>query len=225
MRKTVLLLVLLLLSSLLTGCGTIIHGKYQTVPVSSEPSGAQVRSSSGQTCITPCELNLLRDNEYVLVAELDGYHAQQTNLGKDTSGWFWGNIILGGIVGGAIDKATGSGDKLVPAKVHIDFTKGKVFGAKEIKDELVEMKVKENEAVADTNPPNAGNKIPLCANCEHEIGKLEKSYSYKDNIVCKGCYAKLETQPKAKEDDLAKTLTEMSDSDVATTGDKEKTQM
>ena len=136
------------------GCGTIIHGKYQTVPVSSNPIGAQVRSSSGQTCISPCELTLLRDHEYVMVASLEGYEPQQQNLSKDTSGWFWANIILGGIIGGVIDKASGSGDKLVPAKIHFDFGAGKVFGAKDVKSELIEItqdsSKSENESKSDS---------------------------------------------------------------------------
>ena len=139
MKNVVFTICILLMLILNTGCATIIHGKYQTVPVSSTPPGAHVRSSSGDICATPCQLNLLRDNEYVLVASVDGYDPQQQSVGKDTSGWFWANLILGGIVGGVIDKASGSGEKLVPGKVHFDFEAGKIYGAKDTKSELVEI--------------------------------------------------------------------------------------
>ncbi len=194
MRMKLSLVILFLLALCTSGCATIIHGKYQTVPVSSNPIGAQVRSSSGQTCISPCELILLRDNEYVLVASLEGYEPQQQNLGKDTSGWFWANIIAGGIIGGVIDKASGSGDKLVPARVHFDFEKGKVFGAKEVKGELVEMAQEPNAPedkpeVKDSNDSIV--KLQECANCGKAIGKLEKTFTFQGHLVCEDCYTKL----------------------------------
>jgi len=194
MKMLLSVVILSLLALYISGCGTIIHGKYQTIPVSSTPIGAQVRSSSGQTCICPCELTLLRDNEYVLVASLEGYEPQQQNLGKDTSGWFWGNIIAGGIIGIVIDKASGSGDKLVPARVHFDFGVGKVFGAKDVKSELVEMIQDPNELEEKSKSDSVG-KLKECANCGKAIEKLEKSYTFEDNIVCAACYEKLKNAP------------------------------
>ena len=189
--------ILSLLGLYTSGCGTIIHGRYQTIPVSSNPIGAQVRSSSGETCICPCQLTLLRDNEYVLVASLEGYEPQQQSVGKDTSGWFWANIILGGIIGGVIDKSSGSGDKLVPAKIHFDLGAGKVFGAKDTKSKLIEI-VQDPNASEDESKAMASNdsvaKLKECANCGGAIGKLEKSYTFEDAIVCATCYSKLKEQ-------------------------------
>lgn len=164
------------------GCGTIIHGKYQTVPISSEPIGAVVRASSGQSCICPCEMTLLRDHEYVLVAQLEGHETLQQNVGKDTSGWFWANIILGGIIGGVIDKATGSGDKLVPAKVHFDLVGGKVLGARDEKSELEPIVV-----------------IPKCDVCGRD-GKKESKWDNVDGkFICPDCLKKQKSsEDKAK---------------------------
>ncbi len=196
MKNVVFTICILLMLILNTGCATIIHGKYQTVPVSSMPPGANVRSSSGDICVTPCQLNLLRDNEYVLVASLDGYDPQQQSVGKDTSGWFWANIILGGIVGGVIDKASGSGEKLVPGKIHFDFEAGKIYGAKDTKSELVEIPktpIDPNEIPKETL--TAKNKlIKKCENCGSVIGKLEKSYTFEKHLVCAECYKKLKNQ-------------------------------
>ncbi|MDE6487546.1 MAG: hypothetical protein K2L76_08615 [Muribaculaceae bacterium] len=42
-----------------------------------------------------------------LGARKDGYRPQDYELGTKIQGWFWGNILLGGIPGMAIDAATG----------------------------------------------------------------------------------------------------------------------
>lgn len=196
MKNVAFTICILLMLILNTGCATIIHGKYQTVPVSSMPPGAHIRSSSGDICVTPCQLNLLRDNEYVLVASLDGYDHQQQSLGKDTSGWFWANIILGGIVGGVIDKASGSGDKLVPGKIHFDFEAGKIYGAKDTKSELVEiLKTPIDPNDSPKEMLMAKNiQIKKCENCGSVIGKLEKSYTFEEHLVCAECYKKLKNQ-------------------------------
>ena len=34
----------------------------------------------------------------------------------------------------------------------------------------------------------------ICANCDREIGKLEKAYVYEDNVVCLECYNRLKKQ-------------------------------
>jgi hypothetical protein len=138
-----------------------------------------------------------------LVAELDGYKPQQQDLGKDTSGWFWANIIAGGIIGGVIDKASGSGDKLVPAKLHFDFETGRMVGAKDTKSELVEI-VKappESEDSVVTEGDGEGElsdeaEATKCVNCDHVIGNLEKTYVFTDKTVCAECYTKLKAQAK-----------------------------
>jgi len=120
-----LFLFLLLASSAIypTGCATIITGKYQNIPVTSEPPGVKVRSSTGEYITTPGSFNLVRNQDHTLLAEYPGSESQQVQLKHGLQGWFWGNILLGGIIGGVVDLASGSCDKLLPKKVHFDFTK------------------------------------------------------------------------------------------------------
>ena len=73
------LLVLMLLSCLImfsAGCATIMTGKYQSIPVTSEPMGAKVRADTGETIITPSKFHLIRNEGHILVAELAGYESQ-----------------------------------------------------------------------------------------------------------------------------------------------------
>lgn len=65
---------------MMSGCATIMHGKYQDIPITSEPSGATVTASSGQKITTPGTMTLIRNKPIVLRAELDGYQAAEQKL-------------------------------------------------------------------------------------------------------------------------------------------------
>ncbi|MHC4587426.1 MAG: hypothetical protein ACYS3N_23110, partial [Planctomycetota bacterium] len=43
----------------LTGCATVMTGKYQNIPVTSEPTGIKVRSCTGVSLTTPGSLKLV----------------------------------------------------------------------------------------------------------------------------------------------------------------------
>jgi len=105
-----------------SGCATVVSGKYQNIPVTSDPPGVKVRSSSGPYIITPGSFQLRRNEDHTLVAEYPGFEPQQKVLKHKLQGWFWGNILLGGIIGGIVDLSSGASDDLVPDKVHFDFT-------------------------------------------------------------------------------------------------------
>jgi hypothetical protein len=44
----------------LGGCATVINGTSQDVKFQSDPGGAQVKLTGGQSCTTPCEVSLKR---------------------------------------------------------------------------------------------------------------------------------------------------------------------
>ncbi len=54
------LVLLIGLSGLVSGCESILRGTEQVVAIETEPSGAEVRLSDGQRCISPCRLTLDR---------------------------------------------------------------------------------------------------------------------------------------------------------------------
>lgn len=122
MRKCILALFALCLFVTCSGCATVVTGKYQKIPVTSDPPGVKVRASSGEYVIAPGSFNLKRNEDHTLVAEYPGNEPQQVKLKHGLQGWFWGNILVGGIIGGVVDLASGSCDKLVPDSVHFDFT-------------------------------------------------------------------------------------------------------
>jgi len=125
MKKTLLVLCLVFVAAYSSGCATVATGKYQDILVTSEPSGAEVTSSTGRRTITPGTLTLRRSEPCILVAQLEGYPELQRQLTRTTQGWFWGNILLGGIIGGVVDVASGSDKKIKENEVFFDFEKAK----------------------------------------------------------------------------------------------------
>jgi len=112
------LLMLLMAIALLTSCATIMHGSKQTIPIVSEPHGAQIIIDGMNKGVTPCEVTLKRNNSHSLQMVLDGYSEFNTQITPNIDGWVIGNLIFGGIPGFIIDVATGSASKL-PTDYHI----------------------------------------------------------------------------------------------------------
>ena len=120
-KKTILTL-LLCAFVFLTGCATITKGKYQNIPVTSEPPGVKVRSCTGVSLTTPGSFELARNHNHTLVAEYPGCEPQQKQLKHKLQGCFWRNFLICGIISGVVDLVSGASDDLVPDKVHFDFT-------------------------------------------------------------------------------------------------------
>jgi hypothetical protein len=101
-------------------CATIISGSKQDIAVSSTPAGATVTAQPGDyRAITPAKLTLRRrDAPYRLTFSMDGYQPYAVTLTADTNGWLWANLILGGLIGIAVDSSTGASSTLSPDKVH-----------------------------------------------------------------------------------------------------------
>lgn len=106
-----------------TGCATVTRGTTGQVTFNSEPSGAQMRTSLGHTCPTPCTLEISRKSEFVAVFTKDGYKEQQVPVATRVAGsgaaGFAGNVLVGGLVGMGVDAATGSTLEHFPNPVNV----------------------------------------------------------------------------------------------------------
>lgn len=103
---------------LATGCATIMHGTTQDVGFSSTPSQATVKVNGIPVGATPVVAKLERKQSHLVRLELDGYQPFETTLTKSVSGWVWGNIVFGGLIGLAVDASTGGIYKLSPTQMH-----------------------------------------------------------------------------------------------------------
>ncbi len=103
--------------ALLSGCASIIHGSSQEIALQSNPSGAAVAVNGVRNAQTPATLSLPRKSAHSLEVTLDGYRPFQIQLQRSTSGWVWGNIAFGGLIGLVVDASTGAMYKLTPEQV------------------------------------------------------------------------------------------------------------
>jgi len=102
----------------LQGCCSIMHGSSQAVGISSNPSGATVTVDKQDFGTTPIIATLTRKDHHIIHIDLDGYEPFETTLTRSTSGWVWGNIAFGGLIGLAVDAMTGGLYKLTPEQVE-----------------------------------------------------------------------------------------------------------
>ena len=124
-KSAFLYFLLLLICFQLSSCASIISGSKQSVSFTSSPTGAAITIQPGDYhIIAPGTLELSRKNgPYRVTFDLVGFEPYSVTLKTSTNGWFWGNILLGGIIGVLIDTSTGAYIKLEPEELHAVLTK------------------------------------------------------------------------------------------------------
>lgn len=110
----------------LGGCATLSRGTTDEVSVISDPAGAQVTTSLGSHCTTPCSLAVARDQVFSLSVEKDGYEAQKVNVVTRLSGAGLAaateNVVTAGL-GATVDAATGATLEHIPNPVNVTLVK------------------------------------------------------------------------------------------------------
>jgi hypothetical protein len=107
-----------------SGCGTIVYGTKQTVPINSTPAGVTVTLPTGEKVTTPARVSLRRSKEQLLVFELEGYDSERVVLRRHF------NIIaslLGNILclscGILMDALSGGIWSFEPNEVNVEMVK------------------------------------------------------------------------------------------------------
>ncbi|MCI0590309.1 MAG: hypothetical protein L0Y67_01665, partial [Gammaproteobacteria bacterium] len=78
----------------------------------------------GIKATTPGELILKRgEGPYRVTFKLDGYEPYSVMLTTESNGWYWGNLLLGGMIGMAVDSSTGAAYRLSPDEVKANLVK------------------------------------------------------------------------------------------------------
>lgn len=101
----------------LTACASIMHGTSQDIGISSSPTGAAVTVDNAGTGQTPYVAHLSRKDTHIVKLSLPGYAPAEMTLTRKTSGWVWGNIVFGGIIGLAVDAMAGGLYDLTPEQL------------------------------------------------------------------------------------------------------------
>lgn len=104
------------LCAALGGCASVTRGWDENIAISSTPSGA-IATITGPSephapCVTPCSIKVKRSDDVSIAFAKEGYEPQIVNLTKEIAptgaAGFAGNILLGGVVGGVVDAASGA---------------------------------------------------------------------------------------------------------------------
>lgn len=108
----------------LAGCTTLTRGTDDTWVVETTPAGASVSTTNGYTCdSTPCAIKMPRNSEFTATIEREGYETvtvQVTHQVSSAGGaGMAGNVLVGGLIGAAIDANSGAMNDLVPNPVVI----------------------------------------------------------------------------------------------------------
>ena len=115
---------LFLLVLFLTSCATITRGVHDKLTVTSDPSGADVRLSTGEYGKTPAKFVKERKTEpFTVTVSKPGYAPQtvkvESKFGGTGGGAMAGNLILGGAIGMGVDAGTGAYKSLYPNPVAV----------------------------------------------------------------------------------------------------------
>jgi hypothetical protein len=107
-----------------TGCASITRGTKDNLQVTSVPSGAQVKLSTGQTGTTPVTFTLPRKKGLSVEVSKTGYTSQTifVNSKFATGGGvaLAGNALFGGLIGAGVDGLTGATLSLKPNPVSVN---------------------------------------------------------------------------------------------------------
>jgi hypothetical protein len=104
----------------LTGCASIFNGQNQPITIKSVPEGATVVVSNragekvhtGQTPVTVTlqrGAGYFKSEIYKVVFTKAGFAPREITIESSLSGWYFGNILFGGLIGMiGVDPATGA---------------------------------------------------------------------------------------------------------------------
>jgi len=97
----------------LGACATVTRGSDEAWTVQTNPTGATVRTSNGYGCAqTPCTFEIPRKAQFTVDITKPGYKPWRGQVINRVSGpggaALAGNVIIGGLIGVAVDANTGA---------------------------------------------------------------------------------------------------------------------
>lgn len=126
MKRIVTAMLLFVSLIVLTGCATVVSESKYPVTITSEPQGAKITitDDANRTVYvgsTPALVSLEAGSgffskaSYTIKFEKEGFAPSIYTLTSTLDGWYWGNLLIGGVLGMVIiDPMTGAMWKLDP---------------------------------------------------------------------------------------------------------------
>ncbi|MDJ0814183.1 MAG: hypothetical protein QNJ23_10665 [Woeseiaceae bacterium] len=141
------LMLVVLSAGIFTGCATIVSDSSYPLAVNSSPHGAYFtvtdrdgievnRGTTPQTVELKAGAGYFKGQTYTIVLSKEGFEDQTVSVRSSMDGWYWGNIVLGGLLGMlVVDPITGAMYRL-PESVAVNMDGTPVIEA-EPEDEAV----------------------------------------------------------------------------------------
>lgn len=107
----------------LSACATLVTGRDQLVSFNSNPAGATVSVDGRVLGETPLSLALQKRANQRLVFKKDGFTPVEMSLDTTVNPWFFGNILIGGLLGSTTDGASGSVYRYSPSYYMVSLQK------------------------------------------------------------------------------------------------------
>jgi hypothetical protein len=132
-----------------SGCASIVHGGPRSVPIASSPPGATVSIYDRNNTLVmtnttpfvaklPVKFGYFKGPNYRLEFSMPGRAPAVVNLDSSVSGWYFGNLAFGGLIGMLIvDPLTGAMYNLTPEKIDQPLTPSQAQVIREGKGLLV----------------------------------------------------------------------------------------
>jgi hypothetical protein len=122
----------------LPGCATVMEGTAQSVSIDSEPSGANCQINRAGTemgsVTTPGSVHIDKSkNDLSVTCEKSGYQTATVSSSPHFVGTTFGNILIGGLVGVAVDAATGA-NYTYPENIHVGLAASPVTVSHAVKE-------------------------------------------------------------------------------------------
>ncbi len=111
MKKIFMLCAVIGILPMIFGCATIMRDNMEPITLNASPANVDIKiiDRNGLTVFegqTPTTINLKTSDDgyfnpqyYTVYAHKDGYEDYQTRIDYHISGWYWANIIFGGLIG------------------------------------------------------------------------------------------------------------------------------
>ncbi len=131
------LMLLCYTTTLFTSCSTIMNGTRQSVGIASNPTNACVYVDRVYAGNTPMIAEMTRKDNHVVRIELDGYQPYEATFSRQMSGWVFGNIVFGGIIGLAVDAISGGIYTLTPDQVQAELRSNHMAYSKKSKNSCI----------------------------------------------------------------------------------------
>jgi hypothetical protein len=127
-KKVLICLLLAIVLFIANGCASIFNGNSSMLNIMTNPENATVTikgSQSGEKIVehTPCNITLNKGSDYMVKINFAGYQSENIIITRGIAGWFWGNLLLGGVIGMVIDYSSNNMWQHTPTNINIDLTK------------------------------------------------------------------------------------------------------